>query len=132
MSTNAGGTGNGSDSPQHWRPLDSGLDGESSSAAHSAGDDNGGGGGRLRAELEREGAEIDAAYFLPSDSGERKRLQMQHIVLRQVFGGLFHTPQRALLEDPSVGAKVLDVGCGPGFWTLEMATKFPHASFIGA
>ncbi|KAJ1569351.1 Solute carrier 26, partial [Cladochytrium tenue] len=82
---------------------------------------------RIRTEV----ALSDATYFLPSDSGERKRLHVQHIVNRHLFGGLFHTPQNALFEDPTADAKILDVGCGPGSWTLEMAVKFPHASFVG-
>ncbi|KAJ1569252.1 hypothetical protein HK405_007764 [Cladochytrium tenue] len=76
-------------------------------------------------------------YFLPSDDDERRRLEEQHIIFRHLFSGLFHTPQRALLEARGgVGgsggeATVLDVGCGPGSWTLEMAAAFPNASFVG-
>ncbi|KAJ1562968.1 hypothetical protein HK405_005016 [Cladochytrium tenue] len=76
-------------------------------------------------------------YFLPSDDDERRRLEEQHIIFRHLFSGLFHTPQRALLEARSGeggsggGATVLDVGCGPGSWTLEMAAAFPNASFVG-
>ncbi|KAJ1568178.1 hypothetical protein HK405_003375, partial [Cladochytrium tenue] len=53
-----------------------------------------------------------------------------HIAIRGMFGGLFHTPQKTLFEGG--GAKILDVGCGPGSWTLDMATTFPAASFVGA
>ncbi|KAJ1569441.1 hypothetical protein HK405_004792 [Cladochytrium tenue] len=69
----------------------------------------------LEARIEEEGAENDAAYFLPSDSGERKRLNVQ----------------RALFQDTAANALVLDMACGPGSWALEMAIKFPHASFVG-
>ncbi|KAJ1561940.1 hypothetical protein HK405_001651 [Cladochytrium tenue] len=85
----------------------------------------------LEEDIEQEGTLADATYFLPADGAERKRLHVQHIVFRHLFAGLFHTPQQALLEDPSAAAKVLDMGCGPGSWTLEMAAKFPHAEFIG-
>ncbi|KAJ1550902.1 hypothetical protein HK405_015624, partial [Cladochytrium tenue] len=81
--------------------------------------------------IKREGAENDAVYFLPSDDGERKRLQIQHVVFRHLFGGLFHTPQKPLFDDPTAAARILDVGCGPGSWTIEMAVKFPHALFAG-
>ncbi|KAJ1552783.1 hypothetical protein HK405_010028 [Cladochytrium tenue] len=74
------------------------------------------------ASIEREREEADLAYFLPSDAGERRRLQMQHIVLRHLFSGLlFQTPQQALFENPDAAAKVLDIGCGPGSWTIDMA-----------
>ncbi|KAJ1552968.1 hypothetical protein HK405_009381 [Cladochytrium tenue] len=56
---------------------------------------------------------------------------MQHVVFRHLFGGLLLAPQQALLDDPTAAAKVLDIGCGPGSWTLDMALKFPRASFVG-
>ncbi|KAJ1569046.1 hypothetical protein HK405_010586, partial [Cladochytrium tenue] len=70
--------------------------------------------GDLQERIEREGAESDATYFLGTDDGERRRLHVQ-----------------ALLEDPQAAASVFDSGCGPGSWTLEMAIKFPHATFVG-
>ncbi|KAJ1560327.1 hypothetical protein HK405_007484, partial [Cladochytrium tenue] len=56
---------------------------------------------------------------------------MQHIVFRHIFDGLLFTPQQALLNNASAAARVLDIGCGPGSWTLDMALKFPHATFVG-
>lgn len=29
------------------------------------------------------------------------------------------------------GIKVIDVSCGSGFWTLEMARDFPNSTFVG-
>ncbi|KAJ1556189.1 hypothetical protein HK405_005426 [Cladochytrium tenue] len=93
-------------------------------------------GGLARA-IEEEGRERDATYFLPSDSRERTRLHVQHILFRHLFGGLFHTPQTELFSDQSPAtsggdrAKILDMGCGPGSWALEMAVKYPHASVFG-
>lgn len=29
------------------------------------------------------------------------------------------------------GARVLDIGCGPGWWTLDMARMYPNSQFIG-
>ncbi|KAJ1567830.1 hypothetical protein HK405_004620, partial [Cladochytrium tenue] len=81
------------------------ADGASSSVAVS---------GDLQERIEREGAESDATYFLGADDGERRRLHVQ-----------------ALLEDPQAAPSVFDSGCGPGPWTLEMAIKFPHATFVG-
>ncbi|KAJ1555768.1 hypothetical protein HK405_013390 [Cladochytrium tenue] len=53
-------------------------------------------------------------FMQPTDPGERKRLHVQHIMFRKLFSGLFHTPQRTILEDPALPATVLDVGCAPG------------------
>ncbi|OAD70491.1 hypothetical protein PHYBLDRAFT_126377 [Phycomyces blakesleeanus NRRL 1555(-)] len=52
----------------------------------------------------------------------------QHYILRTAFGGDFSAPARSMLEK---GCVVLDVGCGPGTWTMEMSTEFPNSSFIG-
>ncbi|RUS21692.1 S-adenosyl-L-methionine-dependent methyltransferase [Endogone sp. FLAS-F59071] len=70
----------------------------------------------------------DIHYFLPNDVGEVDRLVLQHFILYKALGGNFHAPVKELLE---TGAKVLDVGCGPGNWTLNMAMDFPNAIFEG-
>ncbi|KAJ1560813.1 hypothetical protein HK405_005881 [Cladochytrium tenue] len=76
-------------------------------------------------------AQSASTYALPSDEPEKNRLHMQHIVTRACFGGIFHTPQHELFANPPHEVKVLDVGCGPGSWTLEMAKSYPKTSFIG-
>ncbi|KAL1916128.1 uncharacterized protein VTP21DRAFT_6132 [Calcarisporiella thermophila] len=40
----------------------------------------------------------------------------------------FQSPVKESLLD---GAIVLDVGCGPGIWTMEMATEYPRSQFHG-
>ncbi|KAJ1528193.1 hypothetical protein HK405_002770, partial [Cladochytrium tenue] len=48
------------------------------------------------------------------------------------FGGqVFHSPQRDLFENPTSAAKVLDVGCGPGYWTADFAKSFPACEVVG-
>ncbi|KAJ1565398.1 hypothetical protein HK405_012446, partial [Cladochytrium tenue] len=61
-------------------------------------------------------------YMLNSGtSSERNRLHMQ------VRG------RRSLLQGDGGGdrARVLDVGCGPGHWSLDMAKAFPKSDFVG-
>lgn len=29
------------------------------------------------------------------------------------------------------GANVLDIGCGPGSWTMEMAGEYPKSTIVG-
>ncbi|KAJ1552626.1 hypothetical protein HK405_010608 [Cladochytrium tenue] len=79
------------------------------------------------------GSDVAATYMLNSDAAERKRLHIQHVIFRSVLGGIFHTPQRALLQGSEGGerARVLDVGCGPGHWLADMAKAFPKADFVG-
>lgn len=47
---------------------------------------------------------------------------------RQLVHGNFNAPIEELLEQ---GIRVLDVGCGNGDWTLEMAADFPNSTFVG-
>ncbi|KAL1917973.1 uncharacterized protein VTP21DRAFT_3239 [Calcarisporiella thermophila] len=73
--------------------------------------------------------EQGARYLLPNDDAESDRLIMRHYAFRSLFAGAdFLSPIRQRLER---GCIVLDVGCGPGTWTLEMATTFPNSHFVG-
>ncbi|KAL0075643.1 S-adenosyl-L-methionine-dependent methyltransferase [Phycomyces blakesleeanus] len=65
---------------------------------------------------------------LSRGNDEQDRMVAQHYILRTAFGGDFSAPARSMLEK---GCVVLDVGCGPGTWTMEMSTEFPNSSFIG-
>ncbi|GES97826.1 S-adenosyl-L-methionine-dependent methyltransferase [Rhizophagus clarus] len=67
-------------------------------------------------------------YLLPNDDDEIDRLQMQHYLLRYIWQSNFSAPVKEILR---CGAKVLDVGCGPGTWTLEMASDYSRSHFIG-
>ncbi|RUS17424.1 S-adenosyl-L-methionine-dependent methyltransferase [Endogone sp. FLAS-F59071] len=39
--------------------------------------------------------------------------------------------QAPVTESLKKGIKVLDVGCGTGVWSFELATEFPNSIFIG-
>ncbi|KAJ1535594.1 hypothetical protein HK405_015604, partial [Cladochytrium tenue] len=82
----------------------------------------GGGGSSLRDEVN-----ASNAHTRPSRASNVSAAPAQHVLIRHALGGLFHTPQEALLAGG--GARVLDVGCGPGHWTMEMARKFPLTRF---
>ncbi|RHZ75933.1 hypothetical protein Glove_208g199 [Diversispora epigaea] len=71
----------------------------------------------------------NSPYILPNDEKEGDRLIMQHFITRSVFKSNFCAPVNDILQRP--GAKVLDVGCGPGTWLHDMASDFPNARFIG-
>ncbi|KAG1107803.1 hypothetical protein G6F42_016232 [Rhizopus arrhizus] len=60
------------------------------------------------------------------------RMVSQHYILRTAFGADY-SASISLSEDQQGTSKtvVLDIGCGSGTWTMEMATQFPHAHFIG-
>ncbi|KAJ1539390.1 hypothetical protein HK096_000803 [Nowakowskiella sp. JEL0078] len=65
----------------------------------------------------------ESPYFLPADIQEQDRLEAQHLVIVHCFGGLFKMPIHETVSKP--GSKILDVGCGPGSWTRDVATLYP-------
>ncbi|KAJ8112650.1 hypothetical protein OPT61_g5022 [Boeremia exigua] len=70
----------------------------------------------------------DAAYVLPNDNVEHQRLELQHGLLWRIMGNkVFHAP----LSKDSMH-KTLDIGCGTGAVTHEMASAFPNAQVLGA
>ncbi|RUS22217.1 S-adenosyl-L-methionine-dependent methyltransferase [Endogone sp. FLAS-F59071] len=76
-------------------------------------------------------------YMLPRDAAEKERLTFQHYLLssmfqhylyRHEFHGNFSSPIEDALEG---GINVIDVSCGVGIWTIEMAQDFPNSTFVG-
>ncbi|KAI8078284.1 S-adenosyl-L-methionine-dependent methyltransferase [Gilbertella persicaria] len=70
----------------------------------------------------------DVAYILPNDQKEVERLHLNHLMFKNVLGGLYKSPMHEQLQK---GIRVLDIGCGPGMWTLDMARLYPNSEFIG-
>ncbi|CAI2171733.1 17218_t:CDS:2, partial [Funneliformis geosporum] len=68
-------------------------------------------------------------YYLPNDSQESDRLNMQHYLYRHIWKGNFSSPMAKELTGGNTS--VLDIGCGPGFWLLDMAQKYPSSTFVG-
>src|SRR5947209_5536321 len=67
------------------------------------------------------------AYFNDPESGaEMIRLIDQDRLITKGMGGLF-----AEQSDLSGINRVLDVGCGPGGWVLEMAFAYPQIEVVG-
>ncbi|KAL1918003.1 uncharacterized protein VTP21DRAFT_3269 [Calcarisporiella thermophila] len=67
-------------------------------------------------------------YFLPNDMEELDRLTMEHYILRWAFDGNTIAPVQETLTK---GACVLDIGCGPGTWLMEMAADYSNSEFVG-
>ncbi|CAG8727054.1 11590_t:CDS:2, partial [Cetraspora pellucida] len=59
-----------------------------------------------------------ASYVLPLDDDEVDRMTLQHYLFQNVWKSNFSSPVASLLER---GAKMLDIGCGPGVLVLELA-----------
>ncbi|CAG8560700.1 9006_t:CDS:2 [Ambispora leptoticha] len=67
-------------------------------------------------------------YAFPTDIEEVDRLHQQHFALKRICGGNYTAPIRDIIKP---GSRILDLGCGPGQWTLEIAQEFPHAQVFG-
>ncbi|RUS19560.1 S-adenosyl-L-methionine-dependent methyltransferase [Endogone sp. FLAS-F59071] len=66
------------------------------------------------------------AYAIPNDSQEPQRQQLQHQLCAHAFGRNYLAPMTDSLR---AGCKVLDAGCGAGFWSVDMALEFPRSEF---
>ena len=53
------------------------------------------------------------------------------IALKNVTKSCLSLQIAPLQEELEKGIKVLDIGCGPGWWSLDMAKKYPKSQFIG-
>ncbi|CAB4491469.1 S-adenosyl-L-methionine-dependent methyltransferase [Rhizophagus irregularis] len=60
-------------------------------------------------------------YFI-SEEVETERLQQYHYLIKHLFDGNFLSPIHELLN--SAPCKVLDLGCGPGTWVLDMGSTY--------
>ncbi|KAH8552861.1 S-adenosyl-L-methionine-dependent methyltransferase [Umbelopsis sp. PMI_123] len=71
-----------------------------------------------------------SVYLFPMDEIEQDRLHGQHFGLKALFGGNILAPVRDII-DLDNDCHVLDVGCGPGSWLLDLATSHPNSKFVG-
>jgi SAM-dependent methyltransferase len=77
---------------------------------------------------EPDSSERDNLYFNDPESGvEMARLMDQDRLITKGMGGLF--PER---DDELAGIKrILDIGCGPGGWAMEVAFAHPDIEVVG-
>ncbi|CAG8620680.1 19287_t:CDS:2 [Gigaspora rosea] len=69
-------------------------------------------------------------YPLPCDTDEAYRLKINYSLSRYCWkGNIFYSPLENELAKGVI--RVLDVGCGPGGWLLDMATQYPNSTFVG-
>ncbi|CAG8800642.1 10142_t:CDS:2 [Gigaspora margarita] len=60
---------------------------------------------------------------------EVKRLERRHQLFKRIWQNNFSAPVNENLT--TGGAKVLEIGCGPGTWTIEMAKSYQLSTFTG-
>ncbi|KIX06533.1 uncharacterized protein Z518_04509 [Rhinocladiella mackenziei CBS 650.93] len=67
----------------------------------------------------------EGQYFMPNDSAEHERLELQHRAMFLAAGAqLFYAPVRELQN-------VLDLGTGIGTWAIDVADAHPEAIVTG-
>jgi len=65
-------------------------------------------------------------YVIDTESAaEMARLTLQARLITQAMSGAY--PE----ETPSPPQAILDIACGPGEWSLDLASRYPHAQVIG-
>jgi tRNA G46 methylase TrmB len=66
-------------------------------------------------------------YFVQDRSSEEEahRLQVQDRMTTAGMGGVL--PEQT---DPTIFRRVLDVGCGTGWWLIEAAKTYPSMSLL--
>ncbi|CAG8557243.1 9816_t:CDS:2 [Ambispora gerdemannii] len=68
-------------------------------------------------------------YFMPNDEDEMARLQLLHYLVKLNWNSDFSSPITERLKFGNF--KVLDCGCGPGTWVMELGSEYPNSHFIG-
>jgi ubiquinone/menaquinone biosynthesis C-methylase UbiE len=72
-------------------------------------------------------SETDHTYVMdPESATEMARLMLQDRLITQGMHGIF--PERSSLENIQ---SILDVGCGPGGWALDVAHTYPDKTVVG-
>jgi ubiquinone/menaquinone biosynthesis C-methylase UbiE len=77
--------------------------------------------------MESDSTNNKGEYFINAeDTSEMVRLTMQDRSITEAMGGLF--AERSDLDEMHT---ILDLGCGPGQWVLDVAFHYPHIDVTG-
>ncbi|CAG8576029.1 7842_t:CDS:2 [Paraglomus occultum] len=71
---------------------------------------------------------VKGYYYLPSDQKEVERTYVRNHLDKIIWKGNYSAP---VFDSLSLGASVLDVGCGAGAWIVNMALEYPASVFVG-
>ncbi|CAO3691159.1 unnamed protein product [Rhizopus stolonifer] len=69
--------------------------------------------------------------FNPLKDDASDRMTSNHFALNALFEGNTLPIIQKHVDFSSTTTKVLDIGCGPGSWVMDMATQYPNAQFVG-
>ncbi|KAI8364464.1 S-adenosyl-L-methionine-dependent methyltransferase [Choanephora cucurbitarum] len=66
--------------------------------------------------------------LIKSDEEEADRIQLKNDLVKLAFDGEFSLP---FDYQKMKGGRVLDIGCGPGSWCIDLSTAYPNIHVIG-
>lgn len=72
--------------------------------------------------------DLNQRHLLKQDDDEADRIQLKNDLVKLAFEGEFSLPFD--YKDLNSG-KILDVGCGPGSWCIDLAQKYPNIQVCG-
>ncbi|RGB32124.1 S-adenosyl-L-methionine-dependent methyltransferase [Rhizophagus diaphanus] len=80
-------------------------------------------------ESEQERHEKLLEYYFSNDTDSIDRFHVFHFLRQHIFQSNFSSP----IEDKLIKGeyKVLDIGCGPGTWLLDLSSKYENSNFLG-
>ncbi|KAF4548696.1 Methyltransferase domain-containing protein 4 [Elsinoe fawcettii] len=70
-------------------------------------------------------------YWLPHDEEELERLDILHGLCYNQDKLRMKLHKSELVPEPGQPVRILDIGCGTGYWAMEMADQYPQAEVIG-
>ncbi|KAI8380626.1 S-adenosyl-L-methionine-dependent methyltransferase [Choanephora cucurbitarum] len=72
-----------------------------------------------------------SVYWFPIDDEEQDRLVGEHFAVKALFNG--NVPRDTVERYFSLDApaRILDIGCGPGTWIMDVATELPNSELVG-
>ncbi|KAF2218588.1 S-adenosyl-L-methionine-dependent methyltransferase [Elsinoe ampelina] len=70
-------------------------------------------------------------YWLPHDEDELERLDVLHGLTYNLDKLALPLHRSPLVPEPGQPVRILDLGCGTGFWAMEMADRYTSAEVIG-
>ncbi|KAI8335331.1 S-adenosyl-L-methionine-dependent methyltransferase, partial [Chlamydoabsidia padenii] len=74
----------------------------------------------------------DSTYWLPNDDIENQRLNKQHMAIKALFNGTNFNPKvQEYVNMKNPNTKILDCGCGPGTWIMDVASEEPNCQYYG-
>ncbi|CAG8750148.1 1139_t:CDS:2 [Dentiscutata erythropus] len=71
---------------------------------------------------------LESNYYFPCDKETIEIGALGHLTRKQLWDGNYSSPTEEKLLS---GATVLEIGCGGGYWTVEMALDYPSSTFVG-